>query len=349
VRLRAAALAGAAALAITAAAGADAPHWRAWLCSPAVKTNYCNTDLSTTVYWPDGSATTVEVAAAKSAVDCFYVYPTVSLEPRGNADLKIQDTEKYTVLAQAARFSQVCRVFAPVYRQTTVYRLGGSPDVAYRDVLAAWRDYVAHWNDGRGVVLIGHSQGAFMLERLVREQLGSIRPRLVSALLLGGDVTVGGDERYAGLSACRSPAQTGCIVAYSSWGETPPAGAALLDVDDPAKHLLCVNPAAPAGGSAPITPIFPWFLPEGITPGPVTPRPSTLWVAFPELYRARCVRSGTRSWLLVTRVATPGDPRPTVRPVLARGLGLHAADVNIALGALINLVRAQTKSYLASH
>ena len=44
-----------------------------------------------------------------------------------------------------------------------------------------------------------------------------------------------------------------------------------------------------------------------------------------------------------------GDTRPTVKPILSPALGLHAADVNIALGALINLVRAQTKSYAASH
>ena len=159
------------------------------------------------------------------------------------------------MLVQAARFSQVCRVFAPVYRQKTVFG-GGSADLAYGDVLAAWRDYVAHWNGGRGVVLIGHSQGAFVLERLLREEAGSITQRLVSALLLGGDVTVGKDERYAGIRACRALAQTACIVAYSSWGSTPPADAGLLGVSA-GEHVLCVNPAAPGGGSGPITPIFP--------------------------------------------------------------------------------------------
>ena len=347
--LRAAALAGAVGLALAAAAQADVPRWKVWLCSPAVKVNYCNTDLSTTVFWPDGSKSTDKVVAAKSPIDCFYVYPTVSLEKRGNADLKIQNTEKYTALAQAARFSQVCRVFAPVYRQTTVYRDGGSADLAYGDVLAAWRDYLANWNGGRGVVLIGHSQGAFMLERLLRDESGSIKHVLVSALLLGGGVAVGDDERFAGVPACRSLAQAGCIVAYSSWNRTPPQTAGLEGVGNASQHVLCVNPAAPGGGAAPITPIFPWFLSEGITPGPVTPQPSTFWVAFPELYTARCARQGTRSWLLVTRIPTPGDERPTVKPILSPPLGLHAADVNIALGALINLVRAQTKSYAASH
>jgi len=111
--------------------------------------------------------------------------------------------------------------------------------------------------------------------------------------------------------------------------------------------VLCVNPAAPAGGSGPITPIFPWFLPEGIIPGPLKPRPSTTWVALPELYSARCVRAGARSWLLVTRIQRAGDPRPTAQPIFSPSMGLHAADVNIALGALITLIRGETAAYLA--
>ena len=125
-----------------------------------------------------------------------------------------------------------------------------------------------------------------MLERLLRDESGSIKHVLVSALLLGGDVAVGDDERFAGVPACRSLAQAGCIVAYSSWNRTPPQTAGLEGVGNASQHVLCVNPAAPGGGAAPITPIFPWFLSEGITPGPVTPQPSTFWVAFPELYTA---------------------------------------------------------------
>jgi hypothetical protein len=139
------------------------------------------------------------------------------------------------------------------------------------------------------------------------------------------------------------------VVAYSTWGRTPPKGAGLEDVGRPSEHVLCVNPAAPGGGSGVVTPIFPWFLPEGIAPGVITPQPSTLWVAFPDLYTARCMRQGTRSWLLVTRIRHPGDPRPTVKPILAPAVGLHAADVNLPLGALITLIRAETKAYLASH
>jgi hypothetical protein len=118
MRLRAALLVAGVALVAAAAAAGDVPHWNVWLCRPGLNVNYCNTDLSTTVFWPDGTNSTIKINDAKTPIDCFYVYPTVSLERRGNADLKIQTEEKTTAIAQAARFSQVCRVFAPVYRQT---------------------------------------------------------------------------------------------------------------------------------------------------------------------------------------------------------------------------------------
>ncbi len=348
MQLRAAFLAAAVALVTPALARADVPHWQVWLCRPGLKANYCNTNLSVTAIPGKGAATVVNVPDTRNPpVDCFYVYPTVSTERRANADLRIQHEEQYVALAQAARFSQVCRVFAPVYRQTTVYG-HGNHDLAYQDVLAAWRDYLAHWNAGRGVVLIGHSQGAGMLERLIQEQYASMRKLLVSALLLGGDVSVGSDERFAGVPACRSTSQTGCIVAYSSWKETPPQDAGEQGVDKPTQHVLCVNPAAPAGGSAPVTPIFPWFLPEGIV-APLNPQPHTFWVSLPGLYSAQCVHRGARSWLLISRTSTPGDSRPTAANILGPGMGLHAADVNIALGELIGLVRTEANAYTASH
>ncbi|MDL9947370.1 DUF3089 domain-containing protein [Gordonia sp. ABSL11-1] len=57
-----------------------------------------------------------------------------------------------------------------------------SPNVADRDVLAAWNAYVAQ-NTGRGVILIGHSQGAFMLRKLIREQIDP-QPRVPTAVVV---------------------------------------------------------------------------------------------------------------------------------------------------------------------
>ena len=109
--------------------------------------------------------------------------------------------------------------------------------------------------------------------------------------------------------------------------------------------MLCVNPAAPAGGRAAITPVFPWFAPGGDRhPGH---KVKTNWIAFPGKYTARCVVKGTRAWLLVEDVGPPNDKREGVKEILAPGWGLHAADVNIALEQLVALVRAQGAAWAA--
>ncbi len=75
--------------------------------------------------------------------------------------------------------------------------LGGvrntNPSIPYTDVREAWRTYLRKYNKGRGVVLIGHSQGSFVLRQLVAKEIDpkpAARRKLISAVLLGGDVTL---------------------------------------------------------------------------------------------------------------------------------------------------------------
>jgi pimeloyl-ACP methyl ester carboxylesterase len=339
------------------ASGADVPRWKAWICSPAISPDWCNTQLSITSIDAAGHGRVEEVSAARAPrIDCFYVYPTVSHQLRANSTLEVTDHEKAIALVQAAQFQRVCRVFAPMYRQVTAYQGArpGNHAFEYDDILAAWRDYLAHHNRGRGVVLIGHSAGTYILAKLIREQIEKSpaqRKLLVSAILLGGNITVadgsetGGDFRL--VRPCRKPTQVGCVVAYSSWGRTPPKDARFIDAER-GEHVLCVNPAALAGGKAPITPVFAWPFPNGIISRVPNPQPETTFLAFPGLYTARCVKQGRRAWLLVERVPSlDGDRRPTVEEISGPGWGLHAADVTIALGNLVTLVRSQGQAWAA--
>src|SRR5262249_35736029 len=162
------------------------------------------------------------------------------------------------------------------YNQVTEYGNGnpfhGSYTLEYTDILAAWKDYLAHYNHGRGVVLIGHSEGSFLFKQLIAKQIEGtpVQKQLVSAILLGGNVQVkagsptGAD--FKSVPACTSAAEAGCVVAYSSWSHTPPAGAAFQDARS-GDHVLCVNPASPGSTAAvPVTPLFPNFAPEGLAP-----------------------------------------------------------------------------------
>jgi Protein of unknown function (DUF3089) len=230
-------------------------------------------------------------------------------------------------------------------------------------VRSAFRDYLAHYNHGRGIVFIGHSQGATILTRLLQREVDrspSVRRRLVSALLLGGNVTVRKDRSTGGdfshIPACSSDQQTGCVVAYSSFTAKPPpnsqfgrttsdAGVGLLAPTNPSPKLriMCVNPAAPTGGAAKLDPYLPSlalrFLPRRHRLKVKTP-----WVSFPGEYSARCESSGNATWLQVTHVGSH-DRRPPLAESGDATLGLHILDVSIALGNLVRLVRDQAAAF----
>ncbi len=359
-----------------AAAAEDPDAATAWLCHPALRDDPCDVDLTTTIQQADGTSR-VEPAPVPQdpGIDCFYVYPTVSNQTTPNAT-KTADPEVRSIATyQAARFSQQCRVFAPLYRQNTLVSIftGGFTDatraIAYGDVLGAWKDYLQRDNQGRGVVLIGHSQGSGMLRKLIREQIDPFpkaRAKLVSALLLGGNVTVkkgsdrGGD--FANVPLCRRDGQLGCVVAFSTFLDDPPADSrfgrpptqtdrltGLPPRDD--VEVACTNPGSlAANASAPSKTYIPsqMFAPGGIAAGIVAvyggvpPSASTAWVQPADRYTGRCE---TINGAHVLKVAQVGSARH-LNAFPDATWGLHLVDVNGALGNLQEIVATQRAVYL---
>jgi Protein of unknown function (DUF3089) len=350
------ALMAAACFAFSASAGAKT----VWLCKPGLRHNPCTTSMSATVELASGPAGVQHASAArKPKIDCFYVYPTVSGQPGVNANRRIEPEERVVAINQASRFSGTCRVFAPMYRQLTTSGILSNPTVAqralaYNDVRAAWHDYLRHFNHGRGFVLIGHSQGSFVLDRLVKDELdrrARLRKRLVSALLIGGNVqvpvgrAVGGDFKH--LPACASGRQNRCVVAYSTFDTVPPPDALFGRVPgSTTRQVLCVNPASLSGDHGRLRSYFTTVAEPGPLSAVTTPQFSapTRWVFVPGLYTARCVSQGGASWLQIDH--TTGDPRPVVPPSLGPTWGLHLADMQLAMGNLVDTVKSQAKAYL---
>lgn len=352
-----------------------------WLCRPGLADSVCDRDLDATVV-EAGGATRLEpfVPAEDAPIDCFYVYPTISRDEGLSADLQPgEDEEVGAVLNQAARLGSVCDVYAPVYRQATLNAISGRTSgagddglteafaTAYRDVLDAFKAYVANDNDGRGFVLVGHSQGAGLLSQLISEEIDddpALRDHLVSALLLGNAVAVPPGEdvggSFANIPLCTADGQTGCVVSYASFRDTSPppetsffgrvrAGSEVLS-EVPDAVAACTNPAALAGGAADLQTYFPTERLQTVTgtdelaDEPVT----TPFVALPGLLSGECVSEGGLDYLEVTVDGDPSDPRVDDIPGdLTPEWGLHLVDANIAMGDLVDRVGEQAEAYTA--
>jgi hypothetical protein len=338
----------------------------AWLCKPGKEHNPCMRGQKTTLISPSGERLGVKRphGPRHRKIDCFYVYPTVSDQQRPNANLHIDPEERSIALYQAARYSQECRVYAPMYRQLTLEAIL-DPDsvterqvrIAYTSALRAWRTYLRKYNDGRGVVLIGHSQGTLVLRELIANEIDgrpSLRRKLVSALLLGGDVTVadgrssGGDFQH--VRACRSRRQLHCVVAFSTFDAPVPDDAVFGRTTTPGQEVLCTNPAALGGGSGELRTIYPSkpFAPN-TTIGAATRlvglpvvHTSTRWIEADGAYTGSCSSANDAKVLQI--VGQDGAPDLSAVPTAA--WGLHFTDANIALGNLIGLVRHQIKRYV---
>ncbi len=374
--------AGSATAQTAAPARADYADKANWLCYPGKADDACGVDLTTTVINADGTSR-VETFKAdpRAPIDCFYVYPTVSTDPGVISDLKADPAELNVVKQQLARFGGTCRTFAPMYRQVTLAALrsmmAGQPmpgltdpatrDTGYQDVVDAWNHYLKHENKGRGVVLIGHSQGSGVLQRMIPAEVEGkpIQKQLVSALILGSNLPVeaGKDTgQFKTIPLCRSATQTGCAISYVSFRDTipPPANTRFGKVTAPGMEAACTNPAALGGGKAPLRAYLSNQEAIASASGPTPqwvkgkPNPTTPFVAVPGLLSGQCVSRGGFNYLEVHVNADPADPRTDdingdvgMGAMIMKDWGLHLIDANLVMGDLIDVVGQQSKAWRA--
>jgi hypothetical protein len=277
--------------------------------------------------------------------------------------------ELNVVRQQFARFASKCRPYAPLYRQVTLAGLrtllagsGGSLSrgLQYDDVLAAWKYYLEHDNKGRGFVLVSHSQGSFILDELIRNEIDGkpVQARMVSAILLGATLKVPKGKDVGGsfqhIPLCHSAGQTGCVITYVSFRSTvpPPTNTRFGKVTEPGMVAACTNPAALGGGSGNLRSYLskegrtivnngalkPWVVPE---------RPiETPWVSVPGLLTADCRSNENATYLEVTVHGDPSDPRvDDIVGDLTPDWGLHLVDFNISIGNLVEIVGEQAKAW----
>jgi hypothetical protein len=303
--------------------------------------------------------------------NCFYVYPTASNESTVNADLTVQPAETAVATDQAARFSSVCDVWAPMYRQVTVDGLSqanstdpGAYQVAYRSVLSDWEDFIAHDDDGHPIIFIGHSQGSVMLIKLLEARIDRsprLRKLMVAAIIAGGNVTVPTGRTvgatFSNLPLCTATDESGCVIAYSSFPSEPPAAANFGrpgqgislntgQTQTTGVQVACVNPAALGGGTAYLQTYWPVVTPLPIpSMAPPAPAVTTPWLYYPRQYTGTCEDEGGASWLQVTPAGSKSDTRPQVGEIAGPAWGYHFQDINLALGDLVRDVRGAESAY----
>ena len=164
-------------------------------------------------------------------VDVFLICPTVDTESETNAfDLndKLKGNFLYALDLEKGIYEDTGRLFSPYYRQMSInaYNLPEAErekarQTAYEDVSAAFRWYLDHENDGRGIILAGFSQGGEMCQELLKEYYGgeseeaaALRDRLISVYSIGWSLTEETTEAYPQIIPASGETDIGTVVSF---------------------------------------------------------------------------------------------------------------------------------------
>lgn len=215
--------------------------------------------------------------AADPPADVFFVHPTTYDSPR-NWNAPITDERSQHLLQKvmipnyAGPFVRVGRVFAPQYREATLFSLMTHRDdaqdarrLAYSDVRRAFELYLKRDNGGRPLVLAGVREGGLIVARLLDEVVAAdpaLKRRLVGAYLIDTPAPAASFGPDAPFPACMRRSEAGCVVAWAQVvGEGPVeldrriARAVWWTPDGELKAnksaLLCVNPLLGAVSNQP--------------------------------------------------------------------------------------------------
>jgi len=192
----------------------------------------------------------VQDRQSTAEVDVFFVHPTTFFGTAGwNQSLDDgstnQLTDMFVLRSQAAVFNGCCRIYAPRYRQATIFSFmdnSGSGksalELAYQDVERAFDYFIEHYNQGRPFILGSHSQGSVHVRTLLEKRITGtpLRERLVAAYPIGFGID---REQMAkavpDVPVCESAEQIGCVVTWNAIGPHADTWG------DPRKNI-CVNP-----------------------------------------------------------------------------------------------------------
>ena len=182
--------------------------------------------------------------------DVFYIYPTIytsflsnnaSISDEGYRD----DVANLLLTSQASSLNNVGKIYTPYYRQASLWVYLDTEqakkeafDIAYADVDAAFQYYMEHYNQGRPLFILAHSQGSQIAVRLLQENYQKLHLEqiLVAAYIIGERI---GTRTFVDLPPCTTDTQINCFV---TWGAVVRGGKSDLMTGDIQGNPVCVNP-----------------------------------------------------------------------------------------------------------
>ena len=193
----------------------------------------------------------IGVDQLNSKVDVFFVHPTGYLKGHHWTDplekeSATKENTQWMMANQASAFNGCCSIYAPHYRQASIYSYFGSDELreevhsfVYQDVKKSFEYFIKNQSKGRPFILASHSQGTHHSIRLLAEEIdgSDLYSRMVGAYIIGGEISKDWIKEMSDIAICDNPSQLGCLVHWDTINVT------YLNKEMPRyKNNICVNP-----------------------------------------------------------------------------------------------------------
>ena len=186
-----------------------------------------------------------------SKVDVFFVHPTGYL--KGNhwtdpleKESSTKENTQWMMANQASVFNGCCSIYAPHYRQASIYSYYDTDKVrqeihsfVYQDVKKAFEYFIQNYSNGRPFIIASHSQGTHHSIRLLAEEIDgtNLYSRMIGAYIIGGEISKSWMKKMNNIYTCDGPKELGCLVHWDT------INVKLINKDmQRFKNNICVNP-----------------------------------------------------------------------------------------------------------
>jgi len=162
--------------------------------------------------------------------DVFYIYPTLITSNRDiRWNVAVDDTKQNAkvvntaVLFQASAWATSGKLYIPFYRQAHIRSYsnlenGGKEALilAYEDVKAAFEVYLEKYNNGRPIIIAGHSQGTTHCRLLLKDFFDDkpLQKQLIAAYIPGIGIE---KNEFKTIQIMTKPEETGGFVSWNTY------------------------------------------------------------------------------------------------------------------------------------